>query len=269
MARDFTDYVVEILSGGERAIHRHHIRQLAKDEPVSEYVYNNRAYLVIKDRAKRAPPSYHPWNMWDKQHPLKSLREIIRSKKIGIISYREPTIALEPTYVDVPVEVPVRYSCKICASEEGQRDGRTPFTTEHARAMKSHVTRMHKGAKHEMVTETDFETTIEKVEVKETVEPFHISRMHQPSGRLVGEEPEPRAPAPNALNEYTWPPLTETITPKVFKAIVDSPKFRKAYKSFKFGNIVPFNNRPWVWIIVAIAAVFLILIVTGNFRLGG
>ena len=274
MARDFTDYVLEILGSGERACHRHHIRQLPKDEPVSEYAYNNRNYLVLKDRAKHAPASYHPWRLWDKKQPFKSIREILRSKKIGVISYREPYGAPKPRYEDVIERVPVGYSCKICATAEGQKAAGTdaPFTTKHSRAMKSHVTRMHKGANHELVTDTEYETVVEKVEVMETVEPYHISRMHQPSGRLVGEaiekaEQEPDKPV-TLTNERTWPPLTETISPRVFKAIVDSPQLRRAYKSFKFGNIVPLNNKWWVWMIVVVVVIFVVLFATGNFSMG-
>ena len=268
MARDFTDYVVEILGCGERAIHRHHIRQLSKDEPVSEYVYNGRSYQVIKDRAKRAPASYHPWKMWDRKHPFRSLREMLRSKKIGVISYREPRTPLAPMFQDVETKIPVGYSCKICADKD------TPFITKHERSMKGHATRFHKRAKYDMITHIEYNTHVEKVQVMETVEPFHVSRMHQPSGRLVGDDPEPTpkdaAPGmPMLEGEGNWPPLTETISPRMFKAIVDSPQLRRAYKSFKFGNITPLNTKWWLWLVIAIVGVFAILIMTGNFHVRG
>lgn len=65
-----------------------------------------------------------------------------------------------------------------------------------------------------------------------------------------------------------WPPLTETVSPRVLKAIVDSPQLRRAYKSFKFGNIVPLNNKWWLWLVVAIGGIFLVLMLTGNFEVG-
>ena len=68
--------------------------------------------------------------------------------------------------------------------------------------------------------------------------------------------------------EDDYPPLNETISPRVLKAITDSPQFRKAYKSFKFGNLTPITSKWYIWVIVAVGAVFAILIVTGNFNLG-
>ena len=180
MARDFTDYVVEIHCSGERVYHQAHIRQLPKDEPVEEYEFNGRIYHINKDRAIRVPGSYHPWRLWDRSRPLYSLREIIRSKKIGVIKYREPSQVVEPVYQEVERKVPVGYSCKICAEKKGEK----PFTTEQERYLKAHVTRKHRGAKAEMVTLVEYRTEIDKVLVKEVVEPFHMSRMHQPSGRM-------------------------------------------------------------------------------------
>lgn len=74
--------------------------------------------------------------------------------------------------------------------------------------------------------------------------------------------------APMYEPEQDYPPLDETVSPRVLKAIVDSPQFRKAYKSFKFGNLTPITAKWYIWVIVAFAAVFAILFMTGNFNVG-
>jgi hypothetical protein len=68
-------------------------------------------------------------------------------------------------------------------------------------------------------------------------------------------------------NEEDYPPLSETVSPRVLKAITDSPQFRRAYKSFKFGNLTPITAKWYIWVIVAVVGIFGILIMTGNFQL--
>ena len=62
------------------------------------------------------------------------------------------------------------------------------------------------------------------------------------------------------------PDLLNIVTPRVLKVEIEDDSFKKAYKSYKFGNLTPLGQKWWVWIIVAFAAMFLILIMTGNFR---
>ena len=170
MARDFTDYVAEIFGAGERVVHLEHFRQLKKDPEITDFEFNGRKYLLNKDRAMRV--RWTPWKKWTWKHPLDSLFELTRSKKVGLIVYREPKFS-QPELEEVITEVPEKYQCKICQ-----------FTTEYERTAKAHVTKKHKGAKHEMVIDTIMKQ-LKHLEVKqEVVEPYHISRMHQPSGRL-------------------------------------------------------------------------------------
>jgi hypothetical protein len=60
--------------------------------------------------------------------------------------------------------------------------------------------------------------------------------------------------------------LLHIITPRLLKVEIDDDLYRKAYKSYKFGNILPITQKWWLWVLIAVAAVFLVLIVTGNFK---
>ena len=91
----------------------------------------------------------------------------------------------------------------------------------------------------------------------EEVEPLHTSRMHQPSGILrVGDKPV----------ELEDDSLLNIITPRLLKIEIEDDLYRKAYKSYKFGEVLPITKKWWVWVIVAVVAVFVIQIVTGNFK---
>jgi hypothetical protein len=170
MARDFTDYVAEIFGAGERVFLIEHYRQLKKDPEVTDFEFNGRKYLLNKDRAMKV--KWAPWKKRTWAHPLDSLVETFRSKTVGLIVYREPAQS-QPEVEEVVTEVPEKYQCTIC-----------PFSTEHERTAKAHVTKKHKGGKYEMVMKV-LTKQVKHFEVKqEVVEPYHISRMHQPSGRI-------------------------------------------------------------------------------------
>ena len=246
MARDFTDYIVEVHGGGERVYFQEHYRQLRKDVDVSDFELNGRSYLLNKDRAYRVK-GYQPWKKWHSRHPLRSIKEITRTKKVGLIKYREPA-PKEASMVEVVYEVPIGYSCTIdkCA-----------FETKSQRAMKSHVTKKHKGANPDMITEIETKTVTELQPMIDVVEPLHTSRMHQPSGILrVGDKPV----------ELEDDSLLNIITPRLLKIEIEDDLYRKAYKSYKFGEVLPITKKWWVWVIVAVVAVFVIQIVTGNFK---
>lgn len=170
MPRDYTDYVVEVFGAGERVFHIDHFRQLKHDPEVTEFEYNGRKYLLNKDRAMRV--KWAPWKKWDWKKPVWSVNEFFRTRKIGLIVYREPPE--KPTELEeVITEVPESYSCKIC-----------DFRHREERVLKGHVTKKHKGAKHHMVIQPVMKQIREMRPKVEQVEPYHISRMHQPSGRL-------------------------------------------------------------------------------------
>jgi len=257
MARDFTDYIAEVMGSGDRVYFQRHFRQLKKDPEITDFELNGRKYLLNKDRAYWVK-GYMPWKKWNRKEPLVSLNELLRSKKVGLIKYEEPAPTTTPSdTVEVSREVPVGYSCQICQDRVDTGKGVLPFTTKSPRAMKGHVTRFHKGAKAELVTKVETSTITELQPVMEVVEPMHISRMHQPSGliRVDGKE----------LN-LTEDSLLNIITPRLLKVEIEDDLYRKAYRSYKFGNILPITQKWWLWVVVAVIAIFGILILTGNFK---
>lgn len=245
MAKDYTDYVVELHGAGDRVYFQEHYRQLKKDPDISEFEVNERTYPLNKDRAYRVK-GYTPWDKWDRKHPLKSIKEFVRGKKVGLIKYREPPPTTEPELVEIKREVITGHYCKICG-----------FKNKHERIVKAHITKNHKGAKHEICVLANTETVTEFERKKEIVEPMHISKMHQPSGKVrVPNEP------PDSSES-----LLNIITPRLLKVEIEDDTYKKAYKSYKFGNILPLAGKWWLWVIIAVVAVFVILIVTGNFQM--
>lgn len=167
MPRDYTDYVALVFGGGERVYHIRHFRQLKNDDEVNDFELNGRRYLLNKDRAMRIR-GWAPWKKIYLKRPVHTLNELLRGKKIGLIIYREPSDD-KPTTKPVERRTVIDYTCKIC-----------DFQTEHERSIKTHITRKHRGAKHELVATPRYETKTFMELV--TVEPMHISRIHQPSG---------------------------------------------------------------------------------------
>jgi hypothetical protein len=258
--KDFTDYVTLVFGAGERVYELGHIRQLKKDEPIETFDYNNHTYLLNKDRAMRLK-SWAPWRKWDWNHPIFSVTEAFRSKKVGLVVYQEPEPS-QPKMESVTKQVPKDFSCKICG-----------FQSSRLSSLKMHCSKKHKAAKHSMIIIPNYETITELVPIIELVEPLHISRKHQPSGRMVGDPVPELQFSPASTddfydpNEPSVPPLVDTVSPRVLKAIVDSEQFRKAYKSFKFGNLTPITAKWWLWLVLAIVGVFIFLILTGNFQM--
>jgi hypothetical protein len=173
MAKDYTDYVALILEAEKRVYHIYHHRSKESTDMV-EIEHNGHSFIFDRDRAFRIN-KWKPWKKVNPKRPVWTLNELLRSKKVGLLLYREP-LPKEPRYEEVHTEIPDTYSCKICGPEK--------FTTEHPAAIKSHITRRHRGAKHSMVTVTNMKTITDNVLVKERVQPIHISRMHQPSGEM-------------------------------------------------------------------------------------
>jgi hypothetical protein len=92
------------------------------------------------------------------------------------------------------------------------------------------------------------------------VEPIHVSRVHQPSGRLEGQEPE----LIETRNGEMMPGLMEEVTPFALKTLVDNNFYMQAYKSFKFGFHGALAGK-WIWfVIAAVVVIVLILFFTGN-----
>jgi len=246
MARDFSDYVSEIHGAGDRVYFQNHFRQLKKDEVVDQTEFHDRTYILNKDRAFRVK-GYNPWRKWDPKKPLWSIREFLRSKKVGLIKYREPP-ASEPLIREVHHRVPKEFVCKICG-----------FTTAHPPSIKTHLKRKHKTTDYGKHTRIGFDVTVEKVKYYPPVEPMHISKMHQPSGHLTNPD--------GSVQGVEDGSLLRIITPRILKVEIEDDTYKKAYKSYKFGNLVPITQRWYIWVIVAIIGIFGILILTGNFQM--
>ena len=89
---------------------------------------------------------------------------------------------------------------------------------------------------------------------KEPQEPIHISRIAQPSGRMLGTEEPPEG-------------LVDKISPFILKMIVDaSSKYRKAYKSYAFGLKQKLMSNWVLLLILGIVGVVMLLYFTGYIR---
>lgn len=96
----------------------------------------------------------------------------------------------------------------------------------------------------------------------EVIEPIHISRTHQPSGRIL-DSAKPLDP------KQKTPILTSWLSPYGLKMIVDSsPKYKKAYKSYAFGLLKKLGGK-WMYLLIAgVVIIVLILYFTGYLSFG-
>src|SRR4030042_1714170 len=107
--KDFTDFVVIILDAGDRLYHLKHLRHSKKvDLDRKLYPHNGHKYLLELDRAYRI--RWKPWSYVVKRHfevtstnkgvekkkvvsrvsVVRTVREVVRSKKIGLLLYQMP-----------------------------------------------------------------------------------------------------------------------------------------------------------------------------------
>ena len=168
MAKDFTDYIIMVLDSGERVYHLVHLRN-AKGCKIDGNIYpmNDYKYLLHLDRAYRI--NWAPWKKLVIKKPYwrnfyKPLIELTRSKKIGLLIYQEPGIK---PLIEVPVIVDCECSCG--------------FQGKNMRGTKIHVKAKGEGHILKNIIETHYEEP-----PKKSVEPMHISRIHQPSGVMKG-----------------------------------------------------------------------------------
>ena len=250
MGKDYTDYLCIILGEGERVHTVKHIRQIRGDFELKIFNFNGHSYLFDRNRAYRKRGKI-PYHIWDWSNVRRSVRDVLRGKKIGVLLYQEPGRPRAVTQ-----DIPVFWECLV----EG-----CDFATESERGFKIHASTKHKGIPHETIAQVSTEERTAYIETPEPIEPIHTSRLHQPSGR--NKELYPHAKIKRDLSEP--PSLLETVTPRTLKADLDAPQFKRAYNSFKFGAITPIANRWWIWLAIAFVAVFIILYATGNFDVGG
>lgn len=169
MAKDYTDYVAWIGEAEKRVVHIYHFRAKTTDDQ-TEFIHNKRPFVFDRDRAYRI--KWAPWQKWDWKHPLTSINELIRTKRIGLLIYHMP-LPSEPLYRDVEHKVPKEFVCKTCG-----------FTTVHARGIKTHMKTRHKVIDYGKHIRVGFDITVEKVPYYPPIQPIHLSRMHQPSGEM-------------------------------------------------------------------------------------
>jgi len=255
--KDYSDYVVVVFGFLERIYHIQHIRQLKKDKPLKTFQFNDYKYHFNKDRTMRMK-GWTPWKKWDWKKIIASLKDLLRSKKIGLIVYREP-----PPPIEIFEDIPDKWLCKHCE-----------FESESEKGIKSHMKKSdHKILQPYEGRDYDIKTKSVKrlLSANEPIEPYHISKIHQPSGELRDSDDyfyrskekmlERRETLSDKYDptEPTFPPLTHTITPRTFKAILDSPQHRRAYKSFRFGELSTVPRKQLVWIAVGMVIIVIVV----------
>lgn len=169
MAKDFSDYVAVILEAEKRVYHIYHYRAKTSMD-VETITHNGRDYIFDRDRSFRV--KWAPWKKVDWKHPIVTINELVRSKKIGLLLYHEP-IKGEPLIREVEHKTPKEYVCKVCG-----------FTTVHNTGIKAHIKQKHKRSDFGAATRVGFEVSVEKIPYYPSIHPFHISRIHQPSGEM-------------------------------------------------------------------------------------
>lgn len=125
-SRDFTDYVVMVFDSGERVYHLGHIQSFkgknagGKEIQGTPYPFGGHKYLLNLDRAYRI--KWAPWKKIAWKHPRQTFKELLRSKKIGLLLYQEPC----------------NNNCSKCPDEDGTKCKSIPDLIE-----PMHVSRIH------------------------------------------------------------------------------------------------------------------------------
>ena len=169
--KDFTDYICLILEAQKRVYHIIHVRWL-KDTKLERVSHNGHKFVFDRDRAFLLK-SWKPWKKVDRKRPIWTIRELLRSKKVGLLLFHEPIQPVQKFKEVVHQEV-LGYECMLC-----------DFDTMSERGMKSHLTKMHKASWSQRTVKTKYKEHIEKVAYYDPIPPIHISRVLQPSGKLL------------------------------------------------------------------------------------
>jgi hypothetical protein len=109
--RDFTDYEAIVLgyqlskkNGNEtqRTFHKIHFSSKVAKDPANwktehffmvdgQKVFRHNGHTFAFNINKAVwLKGWVPWDQWLKDHPIKSIREFLRSKRIGLLLYEEP-----------------------------------------------------------------------------------------------------------------------------------------------------------------------------------
>lgn len=95
--KDYTDYCAVILQY-DHCYKMFHIRERTGRKPVTVLNWRERCYHLSRSRAWTLH-GWIPWFSFDWDHPYKSLKELLRRKRIGVLVFNEPKYgeqALEP-----------------------------------------------------------------------------------------------------------------------------------------------------------------------------
>lgn len=181
MPKEYTDYVIMVLHSGQRLYHLGHFwNRMGSDINHKAFPYHGHRYLLDLNRAYKV--SWAPWRkgIWTEKRkkkvrkgvvtwrtsrwfrPGKTLYELLRPKKIGLLIYQEP---------DPPVMIKTLVDASCSCGFKGKT---MPGT-------KTHIARSGQG--HDLEPVYDL---VKSQAAKEPIEPMHISRIHQPSGVMKG-----------------------------------------------------------------------------------
>jgi hypothetical protein len=71
---------------------------------------------------------------------------------------------------------------------------------------------------------------------------------------------------PLHISQVTLPaqPIAQVVSPEILRSIVTSPQYRNYLNSIKFGMGKVFKGKWWIWILVAVIAMFAFLLATGK-----
>jgi len=178
--KDFTDYVCLILEAKKRVYHIIHVRS-TKDLRLYTFNHNGHSFIFDRDRAFLLR-KWRPWKKVNMKHPLWTLNELLRSKKVGLLLYHEP-VNPKPLTKEIEHKTPKEYVCKECAG----------FSAPEERPVKIHLSKKHKVKDYDKHIRIEYDVQIEKQTYYAPIHPIHISRVHQPSGRLIEAPSEVKA----------------------------------------------------------------------------
>lgn len=172
MAKDFTHYVAHVYGAGDRIFYDQTIRN-RKDLKLEVIKIHNHRYKFNQNRAMKAS-----WTPLSRSCPLKTISwktpyralvEFLRSKKVGILYYQEPG----PPMI-VEEKHPIEFGCPSCE-----------FKSDSERGVKTHITTKHKDESDLKPQVENWKIVKKTIVIPEPIEPMHISRISQPSGRMT------------------------------------------------------------------------------------
>jgi len=239
MAKDYSDYILTVYGAGERVYDDIHVRIVKPKKGVHTRILDN-DYILVDDRKE----SFVMKNAKVPSFKLRTFEYLFDGFRDR--AYRTK-LAPWKKWDNKHIIGSLRELAR--SKKIGHLHYREPCTNDCAGCKKSNDPRYE----------------LKYPNCPKTVEPIHISKIHQPSGRLETE------PAEKVLdydgNEIQS--LVEQITPFTFKTIVDNRFYMQAYKSFKFGFRKGLTGKWWVYALIGGGVlVAILLFATGTIPMG-